>query len=52
MPARQRLKRFGQAGRLGEADIDVLARMVEHQRKRKAGADGVGVGIDVADDAD
>ena len=50
--ARQRLKRFGQAGRCGEADLDVLARMVQHQRKSQAGTDGVGVGIDVADHAD
>ena len=52
VPARQRLQGFGQSGRFGEADLDVLARVVQHKGQRQAGADGVGVGIDVADDAD
>ena len=50
--ARQRLQGFGQLGGLGEADLDRLARVVEHQRQRQPRADGVGVGIDVADHAD
>ena len=52
MPARQRLQRFGQLGRCGEADLDALAGVVEHQRQRQTRADGVGVGIDVAHHAD
>ena len=52
MAAGQRLQRFGQTRRFGEADLDILACMVEHERQREPGTDGVGVGIDVADHAD
>ena len=52
MATRQRLQGFGQLGRCGEAHLDGLARVVEHQRERQTCADGVRVGIDVADDAD
>ena len=52
MPTRQRLKGLRQLGRCGEAHLDRLAGVIEHQRERQTRADGVRVGIDVADDAD
>ena len=42
----------GRSGRCGEADLDILARVVQHQRQRQARTDRVGVGKDVAHHAD
>ena len=50
--AGQRLQRLGQLRRCGEADLDGLARLLEHQRQRQTRADGVGVGIHVAHHGD
>ncbi len=52
MPARQGLQRLGQLVGSREGYLDLLARVVEHLRERQPGADGVGIGIDVAHDAD
>ena len=52
MATRQRLQGFGQLGGRGETHLDRLACVVEHQGERQTSADGVRVGIDVADDAD
>ena len=42
----------GSSAGVGEGHLDVLPVAVEHQGEREAGAEGVGVGMDVAHHAD
>ena len=52
MATRQGLQGFGKHRRGGKAHLYALSQPLENESKCEPGADGVGIGIDVADDAD